>query len=839
MNHPERQEPAPKMTEREQTKAAIAWFREHEEEIRKEKLLEAVWPVFDALKFIDLETLDLDYSKDKNLLAYGYWNHFCEQNNVDYSAKATKAVEILTHILIKVVKEEDATYGWLQSYIDQSKEGNREKLAGLMGTGGVWEFKMTPDEPTETGGAEEMQKAVAQWLIEMARNQSETATKKIPKLAGAPDPSGREKYQEDGANVIKSATNHELSWQESNPALLNIDTSKTTGELEYNCQFRIIKGTPEYFKNEVGLENKLIRLYREKNEGEYLDVLPNELLGIAAKDLQMIAEGSDTLFAKDRVWQKLPPVSEGEIPDLEEEIPMLGVFIGHSPDPDSAIARYGRSGQAITYLHFDTDKGTLRAYFTHLSFDGSTGKDWALAIAETLGATQGKREGLAIECYPTTQFVDLPSRAGLSQLRGLMEMGSKNPETLDDERLRLFVMSLGLSDLSISNEMPTEVYQEISALAEEMNKQWYDPAKEVLQKMMIGLPDEVQKIMINRLALTKMTPTKVIDMFIRNFRGPTAVCMLPRTKDVRLITGSVKEWPTEMRQLMQTYTAESKRPVFGQDTKDRSFDLKRVSKETRDDNVLEYAEGWTTNMTALGVIQRSVNEFRTMAEVTAYVLLRKLLESLQVEAQTSHMGVVERKKGGKVVAKLDGFGSAQTTAVEHHFTEAFSTITLDSKTDKEKVRYCSRVRLTPKRLDGLRMSDPTLMEPLINQVCNELEEKNEIVREDKKRQALLALKACQQARMSAYREKADDRDKNDLTVSNLLIVIQALEPAGEAIWERAWWANKKNLAKVKKRREDLVEGIKILTIAGLVEEQNRLMEVSSKGSSEIKMALQA
>ncbi len=246
----------------------------------------------------------------------------------------------------------------------------------------------------------------------------------------------------------------------------------------------------------------------------------------------------------------------------------------------------------------------------------------------------------------------------------------------------------------------------------------------------------------------------------------------------------------------------------------------------------------------------TVSEFRSRTELASFFLNRDAFEASQVEYQTSAGGAAElpRRRGEKQAdvskaAKIVKFVSAHTAGkLEDRFAGGLSWLSkirtrMRGKTEEsyETIRYNDRARLTTRVLDRLNMGNPKLMGAAIEDMAMVLGRGDERKTQEIQSVAQAALTEVRQARENYY-----DTENPDYGVSNMLLVLTVLEKytVPEEIQKKAEEGKLTKeeadiYGRMKNEFEEMVRGLKYLTIAGKIDQTRNFKKACVRGAWEI------
>lgn len=820
----------------ESQKAAVASFLRHKKEICADPDLQYLVSTYQMMEWLDE---DLRYRRDKDmvLLTKDVFDTFLELNQVK-SSFGDKPLLVLTKMMVAWYKQNHPGAEWNRSMAAESALATEAEKAGLTGQGGFWGVAMEIAEKTTTHGAKEIQKSVAQLLLEIAKLQEDHATETLPYVASPPDPSVRQRYATDGKEYRFRAGHHALDYQRSQNFglghLYEINTAKFEG-MKYSPLFRFVDGEVRYFEYE-SIETMPIPVYRESASGEveYTEIPANEFLTMNPWEIeQMYGFGMAQMPIKERKWTKLSGT-----PNLSEMAPALAVSLGGFTHSNSELIKFARSGRHMIHLHFNHADNTQEIFFGHGSIDGMDGIGLSLAVAETIGATEDSKTGLQIEWNPPTQDGKIVDKTQLNRLIDLIRINSNPDKYLDVEGLTSVIFGLELSDISISEEFTREEFETMQKLVDKINEKWFDPVSAKLKKMVEGeLTGKALGHFLYRLANSKMTVAKYLDLMTRQYFGPSATCIVPRVVEQRLSLIEFGAMEEGMRQMVMTSPEREGEKVFGVGPEVAEKELQRLFNLMRK----EFSRAWLT-ASDLSLMKETVADFRGRTEFVGFLLNGGAYEASQKELQTSNGGVAEkpRREGRKQAdvrnsPKIMKFVSAHTAGVlEGRFGRGLSWLSkmrVEKIGDEEKVyetmRYNDRVRLNSRTLERLRMGSPDVMEPIVQEVAEVLGRGDRKKTEEILKEARLAMKECFEARIQEY-----DLEAPNYLRSNILLVLRVLEKYRQS---HSWfWGDS---PKKDEEYAQVVRGLQYLTIAGLIDQQRGFKKTCVAGAKELLEAI--
>ncbi len=805
-------------TEGEALKLLLAIKDEAMNDPELKKFLESVYGSADMVD----ENLDLVEERTKTFFANVIKRYYAV-NGINIEKTSMGTLTRLSDMMTRYFKEKNPRGHWWRDLWAQSGEKRGNLASNLDHQAGFWGVSMEPMKMSETGGAGEIQIALGQIMLEVAKNQSLYATKEIPylDLDGFED---RGRYRNDGSEFLRKALNGDY------PELKGV-TPLTANTLEYNPFYLIHKKKLKY--REIGeasgnvIERMKVRVYLEdkkNNKLYYKDVPAMEIMKMPPADLEMTMVGGRKDIYPAEKWQELP-----DYPDYDEEAPIIGISISGAPTPDSKLYRHSRSGQSTMCLNYDTDRGRLDMAFCHANFDGVQGIDWALAVAQALEIkSKGRTRGLEINWCPPTQVLR-HSLNGWGIEAALSKFKENDTMYLDEPKVMKMVSSWGLSDVQMNNELTTDEYQDIKDVVEAINERFYDRYKdklvEIIKEKGLNPDEKTMKYFLNRLGLSKMTTNKYIDMMGRQFYGPVASCAATRESETRLgylqvmmmkdINGVIQSYGME-------YKGELRNDVFEGVGDELLFEeLERSVNSMME----EYANYALLDFSSLNAIKCETADFRSMTEVFTEIFESGALEGALIQFMTSHVGSIRKLGGNKEeLAALELFWSALTSMEEERFCRAYSDGTV-LRDGKETIRYGFRERLTTRMVEEFNLYENvrlTREDGAIDRVATELSRGNLIERERIKALAEYALKE-----FNAYcfydHEIWGKRNERP----------QSLKYIGEMLRDTC------GMMGFGKPDKELFEGVQYLLMAGMLDRDQCFMKMCVKSAREVKQRLVA
>ncbi len=711
------------------TAFAVEWLIDHENEFADDLgLADSIVALKEIRQILDK---DLEINPDRQIeILRASLQNFLEINSISVTAREALLIS-LANTIEAIRGEKDARADWWDSFRRQSLEDEDKISSTLLQQAGAWKTSFELANPLPDSGARELQKGVSQFLVDIASVVSKTATepfKYVPELDGT----GQQDLQQNASDYVEVAGRRSVK----------------SGDLQVFNPLIYVENGRFYYRELTDFASANIRLMREKNgQCQYLDlpasVFLNQDTDTLNSDLQAIE--SDDNFN----WEDIDTLVE----DIKNS-PIISISIADNPTPESKLYLLARSGKSIAHLNYNPARQKMEIYFNHLSFDGVSGTDFALGMAESIGTPKSDvLSGVSVDWQPPTQSTET-SEEILNKIIARTE-NSLFVKGFEDEELAIeFVQSLGLSDVSISNDLDLGIYKNFLDLAGKINNTWHSDISSKIDQVIRAdksngktIPDEqTLKEIKNRLLSTKMTPTKFLDIMTREYYGPTVFCNTTRDPNARL---TVCQPP-----IIEAIKLNLGQKLFGFSEKDRQEKELEELERACHRLTAEYTRSYLMDFSPIVGIQSQTEWFRKLTEITSVALSKEAYNAAMLIAMTSTLAPLVKGE-----ARLSDFTSALTTSSETSFAYAISNIPLTMSDGENTLRYTHRVRHNPhtiNKLDIINLSEGDLalfIEP-----------------ED-----IETVKQASQEILKTASDVYEDFDPNNPNVNNILLLAKTLK----------------------------------------------------------------
>lgn len=704
-------------------KEGFSWVKSHEEELLKDADFDFHKPV---AKFY-AEAVRDDFSitpSAKKLLNSG----IMEEYVAVVQHEKTPATALLTRVLAGVDAQAshpaDPQEGWLNTI---RREGDQNNPDNISTRAGVYCYRIRPDNQAMASGTM-LQRSIAQLSLELAATNGRFASQKLKNVREPPAVlQKRTNLVSEARNYKRAGEKKKLAWQ-ANPDLDGITKAYAGQQQTRDALLRALDGELRYRTTPANVGSMIVRLIREDR---FMDVSVNEFLSARndAKDSlgQFLKGNTAVMEGITATWQTFD-----KLPDAAHDPVVFSVSVGGNPRPDSAQHIYGRSGRSVTHVHVNEaypNGKTAELYQSHLSADGAPEKAIAFSVARQLEAYSPAKPAEQIMWRPPlTKAESLTREEYVALNAALVESGTNVSAQKDNPLLLKLVKTLGLSDVVVSGSLPPETYGALQQFATTLDTAYMAPLRKKLTGMMThdGVSPEAQKLVVNRLVTTTITPTKAADLLARLFFGPTAVCGEPFDKSMGVhLTSAPSTVKVHHDELLARIGDGTLSPdtLFSAPPEALAASLKKkgIGKKEYPDWIagqLKAAVGRLAaeysflyfGSTPLMTFLEATDGWRDKAESGAILLTPDLADESVIRAQHSAVGANSATVDGKTVY-LEAFESA----LSHEPSLAIAWATMDEIENGKIVGTGSLLRynMTPELLQSLDITSDVFRKNIV------------------------------------------------------------------------------------------------------------------------------